>query len=298
METSSCSVCMGSTRDVHRVSLDLVGAVERRSPVLGGPPRHARWSASGPSHAEGEPRTVVLERCLFAKPARTKQRLDAGHGVLVAGLGVDPLALGKRDRQVEGLNPNALCHLALEVQLDRRGSFVPQRDVREGFEPKIRIELPVDAGEHVPIELGREPLTHVSFYEAEAIARFMGARLPTEAEWEVAAAQSDATSGNFVETGLLRAAAPPAPSTSGTVLQLFGDAWEWTGSAYGPYPGFTPHAGTIGEYNGKFMVNQLALRGGSCFTPRGHVRPSYRNFWPPDTRFQVTGLRLARGVKA
>lgn len=144
-----------------------------------------------------------------------------------------------------------------------------------------------------------EPVTHLSFYEAEAIARFMGARLPTEAEWELAAAaQGDATSGNFVETGLLRAAAPRAPSTSGTVLQLFGDAWEWTCSAYAPYPGFTPHAGTIGEYNGKFMVNQLALRGGSCFTPRAHVRPSYRNFWHADTRFQVTGLRLARGVKA
>lgn len=142
--------------------------------------------------------------------------------------------------------------------------------------------------------LDDEPLTHVSFYEADALARFMRARLPTEAEWEIASATSDPTSGNFVDSALLRAAPPPKTRERGTITQLFGDAWEWTSTAYAPYPGFAAPPGTIGEYNGKFMVNQLVLRGGSCLTPRGHVRPTYRNFWHPDTRFQVTGIRLAR----
>ncbi|MBK7399603.1 MAG: ergothioneine biosynthesis protein EgtB [Myxococcales bacterium] len=141
-----------------------------------------------------------------------------------------------------------------------------------------------------------EPLTHVSYYEADALARFLDARLPTEAEWEIAAATTR-DEGNFLEADALRAlpALPATDATQGTgVRQLFGDAWEWTSSAYTPYPGFQAAAGAIGEYNGKFMVNQLVLRGGSCFTPRGHVRATYRNFWHPDTRFQVAGLRLAR----
>jgi ergothioneine biosynthesis protein EgtB len=146
-------------------------------------------------------------------------------------------------------------------------------------------------------ELGdAEPITHVSFYEADAIARFLGARLPSELEWEVAATGPEARAGNFLEGGLFRAAPAALEAGAGAIAQLFGDAWEWTTSAYAPYPGFAPRAGVIGEYNGKFMVNQLVLRGGSCWTPRGHVRPSYRNFWYPNTRFQVTGIRLARSV--
>jgi ergothioneine biosynthesis protein EgtB len=139
-----------------------------------------------------------------------------------------------------------------------------------------------------------EPACHVSYYEADAIARFLGARLPTEGEWEAAAGAARVV-GNFLEDGELRA----LPARGGeAVAQLFGDAWEWTRSAYGPYPGYRPAEGALGEYNGKFMVGQLVLRGGSCFTPRAHVRPSYRNFWPPDTRFQVAGVRLARDVAA
>jgi ergothioneine biosynthesis protein EgtB len=137
-----------------------------------------------------------------------------------------------------------------------------------------------------------EPAAFVSFYEADAIARWMGARLPTEAEWEVAARTRDVR-GTFADDPRTSALAPQ-PSPGGALAQMFGDCWEWTRSSYEPYPGYVPPHGALGEYNGKFMANQYVLRGGSCFTPIGHVRATYRNFWPPDTRFQATGIRLAR----
>ncbi len=137
-----------------------------------------------------------------------------------------------------------------------------------------------------------EPLCHVSFYEGAAYAAWAGARIPTEFEWEAATVGSS-VSGNFLEPEVLH---PRAAGSGAGLLQAFGEVWEWTRSSYDPYPGFRPMAGAIAEYNGKFMVGQLVLRGGSCATPPSHVRPTYRNFFPPGARWQFSGVRLAQDI--
>lgn len=140
-----------------------------------------------------------------------------------------------------------------------------------------------------------EPVCHISYFEADAYARWAGARLPTEAEWELAT-QDIPLMGNFAERGLFHPAPVQTATTGGQLAQMYGDVWEWTQSSYAPYPGFHPAPGAVGEYNGKFMCNQYVLRGGSCATALSHIRPTYRNFFPAHARWQFMGMRLAREV--
>ena len=136
------------------------------------------------------------------------------------------------------------------------------------------------------------PVCHLSYYEADAFARWYGARLPSEFEWEALAKRLE-TKGNLLEN-LQSALQPAAPRNHRGAQQFFGDCWEWTASAYAPYPNFHPEEGALGEYNGKFMVNQYVLRGGCCLTPAQHIRATYRNFFPASSRWMVSGLRLAK----
>jgi ergothioneine biosynthesis protein EgtB len=145
-----------------------------------------------------------------------------------------------------------------------------------------------------PVNLS-EPVTHVSYFEADAYANWAGARLPTEFEWERAAADYP-IAGNFVDDEHFHPSPASSSADNNVLQQIYGDAWEWTRSAYLPYPGYRAGPGALGEYNGKFMSNQMVLRGGSCATSRDHVRLTYRNFFQPEKRWQFTGIRLARDL--
>jgi ergothioneine biosynthesis protein EgtB len=184
-----------------------------------------------------------------------------------------------------------------ELWLSEGWQFVADHQLRRPFYWRERDGEPHEftlAG-LAPLE-SAAPVSHVSFFEADAYARWAGARLPTEAEWEIAAAGA-ALEGNFVDV-LLAAehAVHPRPNAAAGrgPFQLFGDVWEWTASSYHAYPGYAPPAGALGEYNGKFMCNQFVLRGGSCATHSTHIRPTYRNFFAAQARWQFTGLRLAK----
>ncbi len=170
--------------------------------------------------------------------------------------------------------------------------------VAQGWQAPLYWER-LDDGWHTFTLRGRAPvepntpLCHVSLFEADAFARWSGARLPTEGEWETAAIDSP-LEGNFLESAALHPLAMREAPNDGALAQVFGDVWEWTRSDYAPYPGFQAALGAMGEYNGKFMSNQYVLRGGSCATPASHIRRTYRNFFPAEARWQFSGVRLAR----
>ena len=156
---------------------------------------------------------------------------------------------------------------------------------------KWRIMTLAGMSEVVP----EEPVCHVSLFEADAYAQWAGARLPTEEEWETASSTLP-VKGNFVESEIFHVAPLASSASVMQLAQMFGDVWEWTRSGYSPYPGYAPVAGALGEYNGKFMCNQYVLRGGSCATSQSHIRHTYRNFFPPDARWQFMGIRLAKDL--
>jgi ergothioneine biosynthesis protein EgtB len=247
-----------------------------------------------PAYAElGPPACFATEPMTF-HPGRT--------GIVEIGASEDAFAFDcERPRHRVFLHPHAMA--SRKVTSGEWADFIadggystPTLWLSEGWDwvQREKIDAPLywrGDGTQFTLAGRREidraaPVAHISYYEADAFARWAGARLPTEAEWEDFAGSADPFLGNQLDT-----AEAVHPKSGGGI---FGDVWEWTGSAYLSYPGFAPAEGAVGEYNGKFMCGQFVLKGASCATPRGHSRASYRNFFPPASRWQFTGLRLAR----
>ncbi len=188
-----------------------------------------------------------------------------------------------------------------ELWLDEGWTFVTQQKLRAPMYWAVQEGwMDIDKGRQYTLRGVRDidlaqPVTHVSFFEADAYARWRGARLPTEEEWETASRDTP-NEGVFLESGALHPQASGDARADAPLRQMFGNAWEWTGSQYRPYPGYEPPSGALSEYNGKFMSSQFVLRGGSCATPGSHIRRTYRNFFHPAARWQFAGIRLARSV--
>ena len=227
--------------------------------------------------------------------------IDGREGLVDIGAGQGFAFDCERPRHRELLHPHRIANRCATngewADFIADGGYrAPALWLSEGWDwvQREQIERPLywhDGGTHFTLAGRREvdrsaPLAHVSYFEADAFARWSGARLPTEAEWEDAFASADPALGHQLDRA---GAVLPRPGGG-----PFGDVWQWTGSAFLAYPGFKPEAGTVGEYNGKFMSGQMVLKGASCATPRGHSRASYRNFFPPAARWQFTGVRLAR----
>ena len=243
-----------------------------------------------------------------AEPAPL-QLLAGRHGIVEIGDAGDGFAYDNElPRHRELLHPHAIAtrsvtNAEFREFIDDGGYRTPALWLAEGWDTVRRegwshplywddtLETAFTLGGRRPIDPSA-PVCHVSFFEADAFARWAGARLPTEAEWE-AMAWDLPVEGNSADSGCLRPLPARARDRAGP-LQMFGDVWEWTSSPYVGYPGYQPATGALGEYNGKFMCGQWVLRGGSCATPAGHVRASYRNFFHPAARWQFSGIRLAR----
>ena len=198
------------------------------------------------------------------------------------GIVVSRYCLGTMMFGAYGNRDHGDCVRIIHKALDSGINFVDTADVYSAGESETIVGKALAGRREID---WAAPVAHISYFEADAFARWSGARLPTEAEWEDFAASADPMIGNQLDQA---GAALPRPGGG-----VFGDVWEWTQSAYSPYPGFRPAPGAVGEYNGKFMVSQLVLRGGSCLIPPGHIRTTYRNFFYPHQRWQMMGLRLA-----
>ncbi|MGI8610833.1 MAG: ergothioneine biosynthesis protein EgtB [Sphingomicrobium sp.] len=243
-----------------------------------------------------------IEKTGLPRSARNDSWLEGRSGIVEVGAGGGTFAFdSERPRHPALLHPHSIASRPVTTSewaefIADGGYSTPALWLSDGWE-WVRLEgiaAPLYwLGDGSEFTLGGRraidpaaPVAHVSFFEADAFARWAGKRLPTEAEWESFADSSDPNLGNQLDRA--GAVAPAAPGA------IFGDVWEWTQSSFAPYPGFAAAAGAVGEYNAKFMSGQLVLKGASCATPRGHSRASYRNFFPPDARWQFTGLRLAR----